>query len=105
MQFWSGTAFMDTTDALTVAPLLDEAGYHGMVCSDHMIYPRELVVALPGFADRQAAVGTGDRLAGLLGLDRRDGGAHRSGCASPTPCTWHPRVRCSRWPSRWRRPR
>ncbi len=50
MQFWSGTAFMDTTDALTVAPLLDDAGYHGMVCSDHMIYPRELSSPYPDSA-------------------------------------------------------
>lgn len=50
MQFWSGTAFMDTTDALTVATLLDEAGYHGMVCSDHLIYPRELSSPYPDSA-------------------------------------------------------
>ncbi|ULN50050.1 TIGR03619 family F420-dependent LLM class oxidoreductase [Mycolicibacterium goodii] len=42
MQFWSGTAFMDTGDALAVAPMLDEAGFDGIVCSDHMVYPREL---------------------------------------------------------------
>jgi probable F420-dependent oxidoreductase len=42
MQFWSGTAFMDATDAVTVAPILDEAGFDGVVSSDHLIYPREL---------------------------------------------------------------
>jgi probable F420-dependent oxidoreductase len=47
MQFWSGTAFMDTRDALAVAPLLDEAGYDGIMCSDHMIYPRELSSPYP----------------------------------------------------------
>ncbi|MCV7286239.1 TIGR03619 family F420-dependent LLM class oxidoreductase [Mycolicibacterium wolinskyi] len=47
MQFWSGTAFMDTRDALVVAPLLDEAGFDGIVCSDHMIYPRELSSPYP----------------------------------------------------------
>lgn len=47
MQFWSGTAFMDTSAALTVAPLLDEAGYDGMVCSDHLTYPRELASRYP----------------------------------------------------------
>ncbi|MHC9297225.1 TIGR03619 family F420-dependent LLM class oxidoreductase [Mycobacterium sp. LTG2003] len=47
MQFWSGTAFMDTGDALKVAPLLDEAGFDGIVCSDHMIYPRELSSPYP----------------------------------------------------------
>ncbi|MDH6197376.1 alkanesulfonate monooxygenase SsuD/methylene tetrahydromethanopterin reductase-like flavin-dependent oxidoreductase (luciferase family) [Mycobacterium frederiksbergense] len=47
MQFWSGTAFMGTRDALAVARLLDEAGFDGMVCSDHMIYPRELSSPYP----------------------------------------------------------
>lgn len=47
MQFWSGTAFMDTRDALVVAPLQDEAGFDGIVCSDHMIYPRELSSPYP----------------------------------------------------------
>ncbi|MGV0742172.1 TIGR03619 family F420-dependent LLM class oxidoreductase [Mycolicibacterium sp. XJ870] len=47
MQFWSGTAFMETSDALVVAPLLDEAGFDGIVCSDHMIYPRELSSPYP----------------------------------------------------------
>jgi hypothetical protein len=39
MQFWSGTAFMQTSDALGVARMFDEAGYGG--CSDHMIYHYE----------------------------------------------------------------
>lgn len=47
MQFWSGTAFMNTSDALVVAPLLDQAGFDGIVCSDHMIYPRELSSPYP----------------------------------------------------------
>ncbi|MBX7430836.1 TIGR03619 family F420-dependent LLM class oxidoreductase [Mycobacterium sp. Y57] len=47
MQFWSGTAFMNTTDALAVARLLDEAGFDGMVTSDHMIYPRHLQSPYP----------------------------------------------------------
>ncbi len=42
MQFWSGAAFMSAKDALTVAKLLDEAGYDGVICADHMIYPRDL---------------------------------------------------------------
>jgi alkanesulfonate monooxygenase SsuD/methylene tetrahydromethanopterin reductase-like flavin-dependent oxidoreductase (luciferase family) len=44
MQFWSGTAFMDTSEAMAVARMFDEAGYDGIVCSDHMIYPRELAL-------------------------------------------------------------
>lgn len=47
MQFWSGTAFMDTADALAVAPMLDAAGFDGMVCSDHLTYPRVLSSPYP----------------------------------------------------------
>jgi probable F420-dependent oxidoreductase len=47
MQFWSGTAFMTTTDAVAVARMLDEADYDGIVTSDHMIYPRELSSPYP----------------------------------------------------------
>ncbi len=47
MQFWSGTAFMKTSEILAVARMFDEAGYDGIVCSDHMIYPRELTSPYP----------------------------------------------------------
>lgn len=47
MQFWSGTAFMDPADAVPVAAMLDEAGFDGIVSSDHMIYPRELSSPYP----------------------------------------------------------
>ena len=47
MQFWSGTAFMDATEAVAVAAMLDEAGYDGIVSSDHLIYPRELKSRYP----------------------------------------------------------
>ena len=47
MQFWSGTAFMDPRDATAVARMLDEAGFDGMVTSDHMIYPRALSSPYP----------------------------------------------------------
>jgi probable F420-dependent oxidoreductase len=51
MQFWSGTAFMDPMEAVPVAKMLDEAGYDGILCSDHMIYPRELSSPYPDSAD------------------------------------------------------
>ena len=47
MQFWSGTAFMKTSEIVPVARMLDEAGFDGMLCSDHMIYPRELSSPYP----------------------------------------------------------
>lgn len=42
MQFWSGTAFLDTPDIPLVARMFDDAGYYGIITSDHLIYPREL---------------------------------------------------------------
>lgn len=42
MQFWSGSAFMTTADALAVTRMLDETGFDGMICADHLIYPRKL---------------------------------------------------------------
>ena len=47
MKFWSGTAFMKAGDGVAVATMLDEAGYDGIVTSDHMIYPRELSSPYP----------------------------------------------------------
>ena len=47
MQFWTGTAFMPTTDSIPVARMLDEAGFDGIVASDHMIYPRDLSSPYP----------------------------------------------------------
>lgn len=42
MQFWSGTAFLDTHMAVPLARMLDENGFDGVISADHMIYPREL---------------------------------------------------------------
>jgi probable F420-dependent oxidoreductase len=38
---------MKTSEILPLARMFDEAGYDGMVCSDHMIYPRELSSPYP----------------------------------------------------------
>lgn len=51
MQFWSGTAFLNTADALAVTRILDETGYDGMICADHLIYPRNLTSPYPTGAD------------------------------------------------------
>src|SRR5689334_18236576 len=42
MQFWCGTAFMDTAAMPPLARMLDDAGYDGVLVSDHMTYPRDL---------------------------------------------------------------
>ena len=47
MQFWSGTPFMKTTELLAVAKMFDEAGYDGLICADHLVYPRELSSPYP----------------------------------------------------------
>lgn len=47
MQFWSGTAFMSATEAVAVAPMLDEVGFDGICSSDHLIYPRDLKSVYP----------------------------------------------------------
>jgi probable F420-dependent oxidoreductase len=47
MKFWCGTAFMDTPEIPAVARMLDEAGYHGILTSDHLIYPRHLSSRYP----------------------------------------------------------
>ncbi len=33
---------MKTTESLAVARMVDDAGYDGMICADHLIYPRDL---------------------------------------------------------------
>jgi len=47
MKFWCATAFMNTTELVHIARLLDEAGYHGLMISDHLCYPRDLVSKYP----------------------------------------------------------
>ncbi|MFZ1489323.1 MAG: TIGR03619 family F420-dependent LLM class oxidoreductase [Ilumatobacteraceae bacterium] len=47
MKFWCATAFMDTTEMVHVATLLDRAGYHGLMVSDHLVHPRELTSPYP----------------------------------------------------------
>ncbi|MDT5386960.1 MAG: hypothetical protein QOE04_601 [Mycobacterium sp.] len=51
MQFWSGTAFLNTADALAVTRMLGETGYDGMICADHPIDPRNLTSPYPTGAD------------------------------------------------------
>ena len=47
MRFWCGTAFMSTPELPAVARMLDEAGYYGVMTSDHLFYLRELSVPYP----------------------------------------------------------
>lgn len=47
MKFWAATAFMRTEQLPHLARLLDQAGYHGVMVSDHLCYPRELSSPYP----------------------------------------------------------
>ena len=42
MKFWCATAFMDTRELLAVSQMLDSCGYHGLMVSDHLVFPKEL---------------------------------------------------------------
>lgn len=47
MRFWCSTAFMSSPELPAVARMLDEAGYHGALVSDHLVYPRDLKSPYP----------------------------------------------------------
>lgn len=47
MEIWTGTAFLKTTESIAVARMVEEAGFDGIVVSDHLIYPRELTSPYP----------------------------------------------------------
>lgn len=47
MKFWSATAFMESRELVQVSRLLDEYGYHGLMVSDHLMYPKELQSKYP----------------------------------------------------------
>ena len=47
MKFWCSTAFMSSPELPAVARMLDEAGYHGAMVSDHLIYPKQLESPYP----------------------------------------------------------
>ena len=47
MKFWCATAWVDPTSIAGIARLVDEAGYHGLMASDHLVYPRELASKYP----------------------------------------------------------
>jgi probable F420-dependent oxidoreductase len=47
MQFWCGTPFLNTVEIPSVARMLDEAGYDGVITADHLIYPRTLTSPYP----------------------------------------------------------
>jgi probable F420-dependent oxidoreductase len=47
MKFWVATAWMEPTELIDLSQLLDEADMHGLMVSDHLVYPRELESKYP----------------------------------------------------------
>lgn len=100
MQFWSGTAFMNTSDALAVTRMLDETGFDGMICADHLIYPRHLTspypsgAAAPPWAPETGWPDSWVMIGAMAALTTR--------LRFTTPSTSRPPGRFWRWPSRWR---
>jgi probable F420-dependent oxidoreductase len=47
VKFWCATAFMQTRELVHIAELLDQAGYHGLMISDHLVYPKKLESKYP----------------------------------------------------------
>ena len=47
MKFWCATAFMDTRELIAVSQMLDACGYHGLMVSDHLVYPKVLESKYP----------------------------------------------------------
>jgi probable F420-dependent oxidoreductase len=47
MKFWCATAFMDTRELIAVSQMLDSCGYHGMMVSDHLVFPQQLTSKYP----------------------------------------------------------
>ncbi len=47
MKFWCATAFMDTRELIAVSQMLDTCGYHGLMVSDHLVFPQQLSSKYP----------------------------------------------------------
>jgi probable F420-dependent oxidoreductase len=47
MKFWASTSFSPPEHYVPLAKAADDAGIHGMLCSDHIFYPRDLATPYP----------------------------------------------------------
>jgi probable F420-dependent oxidoreductase len=47
MKFWLAVAFLDTNEMVDVARVADGLGYHGVMVSDHVLYPKQLQSPYP----------------------------------------------------------
>ncbi|WP_314036883.1 TIGR03619 family F420-dependent LLM class oxidoreductase [Dietzia sp. CH92] len=53
MKFWASTAFMKTAEMPAVAQMVEEAGFHGVLVSDHLTFPREMKTRYDGHESGQ----------------------------------------------------
>jgi probable F420-dependent oxidoreductase len=51
VKFWASTAFLPPSHYLSLAPVLESAGFHGMVLADHLVAPKLPVTPYPYSAD------------------------------------------------------
>ena len=47
MKFWASTSFSPPEHYVPLAKAADDAGLHGLLCSDHIFYPRDLATPYP----------------------------------------------------------
>jgi probable F420-dependent oxidoreductase len=51
MDFWQAVAFLPTDELLELARAAEDAGFHGIMVSDHVFYPQDLSGGYPYTAD------------------------------------------------------
>src|SRR3954451_6579993 len=51
MKFWASTSFSPPEHYVPLAKAADDAGVHGILCSDHIFYPRDLATPYPYSSD------------------------------------------------------
>jgi probable F420-dependent oxidoreductase len=55
VKFWASVAFVETDQLLDIARECDECGYHGIMVSDHVLFPEKLSSAYP-YSDTGAPI-------------------------------------------------
>jgi probable F420-dependent oxidoreductase len=47
LKFWASVAFVDSDQLIDIARVCDQCGYHGVLVSDHLLFPEKLSSAYP----------------------------------------------------------
>ena len=82
MKFVTSLAFSDPTQLCELARAADEAGWDGLVVSDHVVHPEKIATPYPYTEDGVPRWQAPDALARPLGRDRRDGRGDHARSAS-----------------------